>query len=234
MSEHPLLIADCPRCGSKHVTFDILGYAESPKDYTTLVEAMSWCRHCFQSTLFLIRQTNFSNNLNGLKGHPINNAFSVVNAVLIIPTSEPCPEFVPEDIKGLFDEGTKCMAVQCYDASGTMFRKVLDAATRKLLPHQPENEDKSNPDYIAWKVRKDLKLRLDWLFEHGKLADGLRDLATCVREDGNDAAHDLSGIGKDEAADLRDFTVMILETLYTIPGQIVENKRRREARREGS
>jgi len=112
-----------------------------------------------------------------------------------------------------------------------MYRKVLDACTRPMLPPQPEPEDKAHPDYIAWKVRKDLKLRLEWLFDHGKLPTTLKEIAECVREDGNDAAHAVEGIDEAEARDLEDFTVVFLETLFTLPGQIEENKRRRAERR---
>jgi hypothetical protein len=149
----------------------------------------------------------------------------------MIPQAVECPEYVPPAIKRTFDEAAKCLAIQCYDASGTMFRKVLDSATRPLLPPQPDPEDKAHPDFVAWKIRKDLALRLSWLFERGKLPEGIKDLAECVREDGNDAAHNAQGITSLEAADLQDFTFLVLETLYTIPGQIAENKRRRAQRR---
>lgn len=197
-------------------------------------EIMARCRSCYRSNLFLIEQTNHTLNIDNYSdGSYINNAFKLIESILVVPNTDVCPDYVPVNVKNLFDEGAKCMAVQCYDASGTMFRKVLDASTRQLLPDQPEDEDKSHPNFIAWKTRKDLGLRLAWLFNNGKLPENLRDLATCVREDGNDAAHDVAGIGSDEAEDLRDFTILILESLYTVPGQIAENKRRRESRRQG-
>lgn len=121
--------------------------------------------------------------------------------------------------------------MSCYDASGTMFRKVVDKATRDMLPAQPADEDKTHPDFVAWKVRKDLKLRLEWLVAKGKISATLEPLLESVREDGNDAAH--ATIGKEEAEDLLDFTVVLLETLYTLPGQIEANRLRREARRQG-
>ena len=100
-----------------------------------------------------------------------------------------------------------------------------------MLPAQPD--DKDQPNYIPWKIRKDVALRLNWLFDRGLLPEGLRDLASCVREDGNDAAHDLHGIDEAEARDLEDFTIVVLEALYTLPGQIEANKARRTARRAG-
>lgn len=156
----------------------------------------------------------------------------MVEPVIAIGQAAPCPDYVSPEVRTIFDEGARCLAMGCHDASGTMFRKVVDKTTRDMLPSQPENEDKSHADYIAWKVRKDLKLRLEWLLKHGKIPANLEPLLDSVREDGNDAAH--ANIGKEEAEDLLDFTVVLLETLFTLPGQIEANRVRREARRQGN
>jgi hypothetical protein len=109
-----------------------------------------------------------------------------------------------------------------------MFRKVLDAATRTGTP-KPDSQDEPRPS--SWKVYKDLRLRLNWLFEHALLDPTLEDLSSCIHEDGNDAAHDLAGISEPEARDVGDFCERVLEVLYTFPGRIAENRRRRDERR---
>src|SRR4051812_48646506 len=111
-----------------------------------------------------------------------------------------------------------------WDAAGTMYRKVLDSATCSRTP-LPVEGDASTP---PWKVYKDLRLRLDWLFDRRLLDPTLGELSSCIHQDGNDAAHAIEGIGENEARDLGDFCVVMLETLYTIPGQVAENKARRE------
>jgi hypothetical protein len=112
-----------------------------------------------------------------------------------------------------------------------MFRKVLDASTRTMIVGEPQSLDKSDPDYISWKTYKDLGLRLEWLFDRKRLPESLKPLATCVHQDGNDAAHAIIGIGELEAADLADFTVDFLDTVYTRPGRLAESERRRAERR---
>lgn len=103
-----------------------------------------------------------------------------------------------------------------------MYRLCLDYATKELLP--PEGEDPNN------KIRRSLGLRMSWMFEHGKLPLALKDLAECVKDDGNDGAHE--GILDQAAAlDLEDFTYLLLERLYTEKERLAEAKKRREARK---
>ncbi|MEO9303158.1 DUF4145 domain-containing protein [Acinetobacter pittii] len=46
------------------------------------------------------------------------------------------------------------------------------------------------------------------------MADDLEELSRCIKDDGNDAAHD-GTIGETEANDLLDFTYELLERVYT-------------------
>jgi hypothetical protein len=236
---NPLLKNDCPRCGTNSVTFTVT--AAVPSDGSTenvppqlrrpAFEAFCVCGQCELPTVFRLIAKPHNTQAPMQFGGYLNRVFDLAGLVLNIPSAITSPSHVPQDIAIIFREAATCLAVECFDASGAMFRKVLDAATRPLLPSQPEPEDKKHPDFIAWKIRKDLKLRLEWLFERGRLPGALRDLADCVREDGNDAAHSTAGISEAEARDLADFTVVLLETIYTLPGQIDDNKRRRAERR---
>ena len=61
-----------------------------------------------------------------------------------------------------------------------MFRLCLDLATRPLLP-KPDEADKPQPNA---RQRRDLGLRLPWLFENGLLPRELQELAGCIREKG--------------------------------------------------
>ena len=116
------------------------------------------------------------------------------------------PVATPADVAAAFDEGARCLASKCWNASSTMFRLALDMATRPLLP----------PDGSAGgpngKQRRDLGLRLPWLIEAGILPASLARLAHAVREDGNDGAH-VGNLGENDAIDLKEFTVLLLERL---------------------
>jgi hypothetical protein len=63
------------------------------------------------------------------------------------------------------------------------------------------------------------------------LPESLRDLSTCVREDGNDGAH-TGTLSKEDAEDLLDFTKILLERIYTEPERVRQASERRTRRRE--
>jgi hypothetical protein len=72
---------------------------------------------------------------------------------------------------------------------------------------------------------------LAWLFDNGLLPAALRELARCVREDGNDGAH-AGTLSKADAEDLLDFTRAILERLITEQKRLEIAEARREERRK--
>src|SRR5262249_46656594 len=129
-----------------------------------------------------------------------------------------------------------CLAVECFNAAGTMFRLCIDLATRPLLPPLPSGHQTGLPvpeevEGLTPKVRRDLGLRLPWLFDHSILPKELRELSSCVKEDGNDGAH-AGTLTKADADDLHDFAYAFLERLYTEPKRLELAKERREARRQ--
>jgi hypothetical protein len=103
-----------------------------------------------------------------------------------------------------------------------MFRLAVDLLTRPMLP-----EGDNGPNA---KVRRDLGLRLPWLFDNKLLPDDLRDLSHCIKEDGNDGAHQ-GTLTKADAEDLLDFTRELLERTVTEPMRIKLAKERRDKRR---
>jgi len=158
-----------------------------------------------------------------LKGS-VNNYLDVEDFVSIKDevTAVP-PEHIPKDIGDVFKEGATCLAVGCYNAAGTMFRLCIDLATRSMLPI-------GEADELNAKVRRDLGLRLPWLFAKGLLPGTLKELSSCIKEDGNDGAH-AGTLKQPDAVDLLDFTVELLERIYTEPERLRLAQERRDSRR---
>ena len=104
-----------------------------------------------------------------------------------------------------------------------MFRLCVDMATRSMLP----TEDTPG---LSAKIRRDLGLRLPWLFESERLPESLRELSSCIKEDGNDGAH-AGNLSESDASDLLDFSAALLERIYTEPERLRLAKERRDARR---
>lgn len=229
------IVADCPRCGAKKITFDVLAdvWITQLLDWIDRFETFCVCRGCQRSTVFLLdtnewlmherirelgpaglKEKGSIDSIMKNEGHVTAADFAAFAT----------PEHVPEDLAGIFHEGAKCIAVGCWNAAGAMFRLCIDKATRPLLP---DAADGGGPNA---RTRDRLGPRIDWLVENNRLAPELHELADCVREDGNDAVH-AGTLTSAEAHDLADFTIALLDRIYTARARIKAAKDRRDVRR---
>jgi hypothetical protein len=226
------LVANCPRCGAKAMTFDLV--AQLPLgvqyDWQHWFEAFCICRGCSRSTIFVLSQDNIADK-DEIKKGLVNlkvavNQFMRIESYISLKdtTSKKPPEHLPKNVDAVFREGAACMSIGCFNAAGTMFRLCIDLCTRAMLPTEEVKGLNS-------KIKRDLGLRLPWLFDNGILPEALRELSSCVKDDGNDGAHE-GTLKKEDAEDLLDFTYALLERLYTEPKRLELAKERRLARRE--
>jgi hypothetical protein len=213
------------------MTFNVLGSVliDTTNEWTFRFEAFCQCRHCSKTTTFVLESE-------GVAAAAVLQAKALVelpgslNKILRVKgfislkdvASETAPPYVPDNIKNAFDEGAKCLSVRCYNAAAAMFRLCLDFATKDVL--------KNVAGEIPKRVTYSLGHRLEWLFEIGSLPGTLKELSSCVKEDGNDGAHD-GTLSKADALDLCDFTSVLLERLYTEPARLEQARLRRETRR---
>ena len=214
------------------MTFDLISYVTTGSDFgwRNWYEAFCICRKCHRPTIFslkekevwvtaALRETPLHAQTRG-----VNDLVEVDDYISIKDFSqiEP-PDFLPERIEKVFREGSKCLAVGCHNAAAAMFRLCIDLSTKSMLPEGDEHGLNS-------KIRRNLGLRLPWLFENKILPIALKELSTCVKEDGNDGAHDGS-LGKEDSEDLLDFTTALLERIYTEPERLRLAQERRISRR---
>lgn len=235
----PELVTDCPRCATKRITFTVLNahMLKSNHPWKDEYEAFCVCRHCQRSTTFILSSANpttkkyISNSTELIKVPGSLNFLVDVDRYLSVRdvASVSPPEHLPPKIAAVFREGATCRAVACYNAAATMFRLCLDLATRDKLP-PPSNGDTEGPAAPNYKTRRDLGLRLPWLFANEILPEDLRDLSHTVKEDGNDGAH-AGTMTAEDVDDLLDFTTALLERMYTEPARLSLARERRDARR---
>jgi hypothetical protein len=240
----PLLVADCPRCGAAAHTFDVTAHVYRGRKYShdNQHELFSVCRNCSKPTIFYVKmRTELPQAMSavgmGINDNPdaimkvvnsLNSMFTVEHYVSLRDNvSTKPPEHLPEEINAAFTEGAACYSIGCYNAAACMFRLCLDLASRPLLPDL-SNATVEQPN---GRQRRDLGLRFPWLFDRGLLPEVLRELAKCVREDGNDGAH-AGTLSKEDASDLMDFTVAFLERLITEPKKLELAEARRKERRK--
>lgn len=231
------LVEDCPRCGAKKITFELLNATDvalGGNSWQHGYEAFCVCRHCRRSTVFALQCSmpavsdafNQPNKLVAWKGS-VNSYFKTCGHVSLKDSSGlPPPAHLPPGIEKVFSEATTCVAVGCFNAAATMFRLCLDLATREKLTNAIASGSNAPP----YKTQRDLGLRLPWLFDNKVLPEDLRELSHSVKEDGNDGAHQ-GTVEQAEVDDLLDFTITLLERLYTEPKKVRMAKERREARR---
>jgi len=219
------------------MTFDVKAqvYIDTTFSWKDFFELFCVCRNCFRSTTFIVSLEDYNarpnfqaaNALVDFK-HSLNYHFSVERYVSVLDkVGVKSPDHVPVDIAAAFNEGASCFKIKCFNAAGAMFRLCVDLATRPLLP-SPGDSEVVQPNE---KERRDLGLRLKWLFDNNKLPKELAPLAKCIREDGNDGAH-AGSLTETDGDDLQDFTVALLERLYTEPKKLLLAEQRRADRRK--
>jgi len=227
------LVADCPRCGANKITFDLVSAIKTRLEYSwqNWYEAFCICRQCRRSTVFVLAESvdgdyEYVHETGLVKIPGAVNPFVKIQGVITLKDKARFnpPEFIPPEIEAIFREGATCIAVGCNNAAGTMFRLCIDLITRSLLPEE-------EVEGLNYRTRRDLGLRLPWLFKNGLLPNALEDISTCVREDGNDGAHQ-GTLTEEDAEDLLDFTSLLLERIYTEPERLKQAQLRRQKRRE--
>lgn len=225
-----IVVADCPRCGSKAVTFDVGQSIQVDYRYNwqRVFEHFAVCRHCHQGVILVGHQDHpdrdiSADRLPDLKA--LNDVVSIVDYVSLKNEAPgEAPEHLPKAIEAAFNEGSACLAIGCFNAAAAMFRLCLDLATRDHLP-------KEDAEGLNARVRRDLGLRLPWLFKNKIIPGELEELSHCIREDGNDGAH-VGILTSEDAEDISDFTNALLSRLYTEPARIKIAAARRDARRD--
>lgn len=249
------LVHNCNFCNSNNIRLDVLQTTlHSYKSYGSDIfywQAFCTCSNCKNGMIFKIDadhdkiredlnlayadKESFQNkkNLCLLEKSNINDHVRIRG--LITPPykkQNPCPNHVPEIIKNIYDEATTCLSINCFVASGSMFRLCLDLVTKDLLVKWLE-ENQTSPQQPNKEQRNKLSNRIDFLIEQEQIPKRLKELAHSVRHDGNDSAHD-GNTGEAEALDCLDFTKALLTEIYTLPEQINEANRRRLERRAKS
>lgn len=231
------LVANCPRCDAKQHTFIVKNFFHISTEYNwrKIYESHCICKNCARGTIFIVSQKNLdhkdlfsdTNNLYDYIGS-INQIMDVEDYVSIRNTTfKKPPEYVPENIQNVFIEGSQSFSGNCPNAAAAMFRLCIDLTTKDLLPTSETPIEGLNKN-----VRSRLADRLEWLFEHKRLPDDLKDISECIRHDGNDGAHD-GNLTNHEAEDLLEFTHLLLERIYTNPEKArIATERRIERRKQ--
>jgi hypothetical protein len=138
-------VATCPRCRASKTTFDVLSAVHVGTQYSwqRRYEAFCRCRHSSRTTTFVIAQKHIEDD-GYLRDHSpeqfpsnINDHFEHLGHISLkdAGASSP-PDHVPPDLAKVLEEATKCVAFECWNAAGAMFRLCVDMAKEPLVPEE--------------------------------------------------------------------------------------------------
>ena len=125
---------------------------------------------------------------------------SVRNDDITLPPPQTFPDVggLPDIISGLYDEARASFGAQAYTGCEILCRKILmNAAINKGA-----EKNKKFVEYV------------DYLDSHGHITPSLKDMATIVKDNGNDAAHEVDPPDRERAEYTLEFTRNILYIIY--------------------
>ena len=189
----------CPFCGTKDVAFTAVHEWNSTNGQRALFK----CGHCKEA---VIREVLGNRNVSLVA---ISGTLNFHNVLLgdqwPMPISSDAPADCPENVSRYYKQAIDSLNSGNFDASGMMFRKSLEAATKNKAPDL---------------VNKPLVKRIDALVDAGMLTQDMGIWAHEIRLGGNEAAHEDEPFTGEEARSLHDFTENFLRYSFTLPAAV--------------
>lgn len=125
---------------------------------------------------------------------------SVLNDGIILPPPQTFHDVggLPDGIAGLYDEARASFGAQAYTG--------CDMLCRKILMNAAVDKDAEKNQRFAYYV--------DYLDSNGYVTSPLKEMATAIKDNGNDAVHEIDPSNKKRAEHTLKFTRRILDTIY--------------------
>jgi hypothetical protein len=188
------------------MTFDSISEVKRTGTATTVTAfACSGCQGGYFSEIHNMVSPSAHNVKVSIDGNP----HYVVLAEYPEVKNRQAPEHVPENIQGFYVQSSNAFDSQGFDASSMMSRKVLEASVKHIHPNSSGS----------------LYSRIEQLFKDGLITEQLKQWAHIIRDDGNDAAHDLAPVSREHAEELLEFSHLFLLYVFTMPGMIMSKKK---------
>lgn len=105
---------------------------------------------------------------------------------------------LPDGIDGLYDEARASFGAQAYTGCEMLCRKIL-------MNTAVDKGAEKNKKFVVY---------VDYLDSHGHITPSLKDMATIVKDNGNDAAHEVDPPDRERAEYTLEFTRSMLYIIY--------------------
>lgn len=196
------LIIDCPHCQA-FVEVDEQGNFEFPwtKEHPSGRYVLLKCKGCMNPILVI--QDNIGNLVEG-------DIWDTPRRIYPVPEFRVNPK-APEPIRIALEEALICLRNRAYTATAIMCRKTLEGVC------------------VAHGVKKhNLIEGLRGLRDADLIDERLFEWSDALRHAGNEAAHDVNvTISQDDARDISEFTIAIVDYLFSYRDQFERFKQRR-------
>lgn len=199
------LALTCPHCLTEKAGFSGDRYAKlrTAPGMSDLFHVFMVCGVCSKAVVVEMRGNGFDRWL--LHGDP--RSAEVVRVFPPLPTLA-APMHLPDNIRSFFLQGLDNHRRHHFDAAGTMFRKALDAALRRLHPDG----------------KGTLQKRIEALPAELGVTPAMKAWAHEIRDLGNDAAHEDGPFTAEKSATLHVFTDLFLTYAFTLPAMLEARK----------
>ncbi|MFQ1049049.1 DUF4145 domain-containing protein [Avibacterium paragallinarum] len=227
---------NCPYCGVENTAFEVVNYSQREYDDLPMdvYAILATCNHCGKGIVANLgidnrpRYTEWGRTIPSeskdalykLKNHQ-GEKYRLEEILGFMPEFEPkpaepeipahLPQLINDKIRGAEKLYLKAQGdPDMIDYAGTAYRKTLEIALAQL--------DDSSDKNINWRVNS--------LVKRGVLVKSMGDFAHSIRVLGNEATH--SDFSLDELEELRLFTQLFLQYIFTLPAKIPDKVKHSE------
>jgi hypothetical protein len=209
----PLLTHKCPHCLTEHIALRAVSIELIADDWHCVIYLR--CPKCSRPSCGIISMSKPQEAVQSgaLMQHPgdILHVGWKIDQFWPEPPGPLIPELLPPDVERVYLQAERNFPIAGNEeAAGTMYRKALDVALKKI--------DRSLSGMLGPRIEK--------LAKAGKLTTDVAEWSKTVKDVGNEAATREEPITREELAQLRIFTEMLLRYLFSLPGAV--KKRRGE------
>jgi hypothetical protein len=196
------------------MTFSVFGLQQGPKiEHRATVSIAASCKKCSLPVLIVFRASDGSRDSQGFtefaksclqrsasfddgKFEPLYKWPRAVGPVV--------PEDLPTEVQKAFLQGEKNFGLpECEEAAVMMYRRSLEVALKIAYPE----------------LNGTLAKRIKSLVEGHHLPAAIGEWLDQVRLIGNDGAHEITGVTRDELEAARGFVDTALRYIFTLPAQ---------------
>ena len=183
--------ANCPHCGTKQVAFQAKTEIVWKRD--NLVEVLDIAAQCGQCRRAII----------AAYAKASDNNFRYNGELYPHRDVPAAPLHTPDNVARFYIQGLDNLS-RNWDAAGSMFRKALETGLRAKFPNKTGT----------------LYDRIESAERASKLTPEMAKWAHQIRKLGNSAIHDEEPWTKEEAQEIKDFTELVFQYLFTLPGKM--------------